>query len=63
MLRTVNTVKQLLKGRVYPWMRTENKLGQLDPEIYPTVVVSLGTAAWGLFVLLRKARTEFPPPF
>jgi len=40
----------------------ENRLGTLDPEIYPTVIVSLGTAAWGALILWRKARAEFPKP-
>lgn len=43
-------------------LQMENRLGSLDPEIYPVVVVSLGTAAWGALVLWRKARAEFPRP-
>lgn len=31
-------------------------MGAMDPEIYPTVVVSLGTVAWGAMILLRKIR-------
>ncbi len=40
------------------WIVMENKLGSMDPEIYPTVVVSLGTAAWGALVLFRKAKND-----
>lgn len=33
-----------------------------DVEVYPLVVVSLGTLGWGAFVLLRKLRDTFPAP-
>lgn len=51
-----------MMARLRQMLQMENRLGALDPEIYPTVVVSLGTAAWGLMVLWRKARAEFPRP-
>ena len=45
-------------NRLRQLIMAENELGRMDPEIYPTVVVSLGTAAWGAMILLRKARNE-----
>lgn len=48
--------------KIRQWILMENRLGRMDPEIYPVVVVSLGTAAWGAIILTRKAIYEFPSP-
>lgn len=49
-------------NRIRQWIFTENRLGSLDPEIYPTVVVTLGTVGWGALILMRKFRDQVPPP-
>lgn len=47
-------------ARLRRWILAENRLGSLDPEIYPMVVVTLGTAGWAALVLLRKTRDLYP---
>lgn len=49
-----------LVGRLRSFIFRENLLGSIDPEIYPTVVVSLGVIGWGAMILLRKAHAELP---
>ena len=50
-------------ARLRQMLVNENsRYGSVDVEVYPLVVVTLGTFGWGALMALRKLRDTFPAP-